>query len=151
MHDFPIGNGADFIERLAVCITMHRANIDSFVKAGIDGAACGVDGVADKAVFPALPRRRFFSLVIAFDVLVKSRTIAREQSVIIRWQIKIEGDRFRVRRHVAAFKSADISTHSKHRKHANRRKEPAHRFFFWPECQSFFIKSMSAVVSPEGM
>src|SRR6266849_3502367 len=77
MHDFSVGNGTDFVEGLAVCIATHGANIDSFVKAGIDGAACGVDGIAHKAVFAALPRRRFFSLVIAFDVLVKGRTIAR--------------------------------------------------------------------------
>src|SRR5437879_8659889 len=57
VHDFSIGNGTDFVEGLAVCIAMHGANIDSFVKAGIDGAACGVvDGIAYKPVFAALPR-----------------------------------------------------------------------------------------------
>src|ERR1700692_4098249 len=55
VHDFSIGNGTDFVEGLAVCIAMHGANIDSFVKSGIDGATCGVDGIAHKPVFAALP------------------------------------------------------------------------------------------------
>src|SRR6516165_10928467 len=35
VHDFPIGNGAHFVQRLAVSIAMHGANIDSFVEAGV--------------------------------------------------------------------------------------------------------------------
>ena len=38
VHDFPIGNGANFIERLAICVAMHGANVNSFVEAGIDSA-----------------------------------------------------------------------------------------------------------------
>ena len=90
VHDFPSRNGADFIERLAICVAMHGANIDSFVEPGVNEAARCVDRVAHKAILTALPRSRFLSLVIAFDVLVKGRTIAREQRVIIRRQHKIK-------------------------------------------------------------
>ena len=69
---------------------MHGANIDSFVKARVNDTTRCVGGVAHKAVFAALPRRRFHAFVIAFHVLVKGRTVAREQSVIIRRQNKIE-------------------------------------------------------------
>src|SRR6266436_8086687 len=55
VHDFPVGNGADFVEGLAICIAMYGANIDSFVKAGINEATCCVGGIAYKAVFAALP------------------------------------------------------------------------------------------------
>src|SRR5262252_8325763 len=89
VHDFPVGNGADFIERFAICVAMHGANVDSFVEAGIDSAARGVDRIAHKTILTALPWSRFLSLVIAFDVLVKGRTVAREQRVIIRRQNKI--------------------------------------------------------------
>ena len=90
VHDFSVANGADFIERLAVFIAMQGANIDSFVKACVNDATRCVGGIAHKAVFAALPWSRFLSLVIAFDVLVKGRAVAREQSVIIRRQNKIE-------------------------------------------------------------
>src|ERR1044071_6084543 len=84
LYHFSIGNGADFVEWLTVCIAMHGANIDSFVKSCINEPTRGVSGIAHKAVFAALPRGRFLSLVITFDVLVKSRTITREQSVVVR-------------------------------------------------------------------
>jgi hypothetical protein len=90
VHDFPIGNGADFIERLAICVTMKEANIDSFVKACLNDATRCVGGIAHKAVFAALPWHRFHPFVIAFHVLVKGRTVAREERVIIRRQNKIE-------------------------------------------------------------
>src|SRR6266571_1157951 len=76
VHDFPIGNGADFIERLAVCIAMHGANIDSFVKAGVNEATRCVGRLAHEPILAALPWSRFLSLVIALDVLVKGRTVA---------------------------------------------------------------------------
>src|ERR1700758_4211350 len=38
VYDLPIGNSTDFIQRLAVCIAMHGANIDSLMKAGVNGA-----------------------------------------------------------------------------------------------------------------
>src|SRR5207253_7644055 len=55
VRDFPIGNGADFIERLAVFIAMHGANIDSFVKARVNDTTRCVGGITHKAVFAALP------------------------------------------------------------------------------------------------
>src|ERR1043166_5904782 len=76
MHDFPIGNGAHFVERIAVCIAMHGTNIDSFVKAGVNSATRCVGGSAHKPILAALPRSRLLSFVIAFDVLVKGRAVA---------------------------------------------------------------------------
>src|SRR5438876_7115006 len=90
VHDFSVANGTDFIERLAVSIAMQGANIDSFVKACVNDATRCVGGIAHKAVFAALPWHRFHPFVIAFHVLVKGRTGAREQSGIIRRQNKIE-------------------------------------------------------------
>ena len=90
MNDLAVSNGAHFIERLAVCITMQGTNINSFVKACVNGATRCVDGIAHKAVLTTFPRRRFHAFVIAFDILVKGRAVAREQSVIIRRQNKIE-------------------------------------------------------------
>ena len=90
VHDFAVGNRAHFVERLAVFIAVHWANIDSFVKAGVNHATCRVDGIAHKTVLAALPRRRFHAVVIAFDVLIKRGAVTREQRVIVRRQNKIE-------------------------------------------------------------
>ena len=54
---FAIGDRADFIERLAVRVAMHRANVDAFVKARVNQTARRLDRVAHKTVLPAFPRR----------------------------------------------------------------------------------------------
>src|SRR6266487_5460714 len=82
VHDFSVANGADFIERLAVFIAMYGANIDSFVKAGVNEATRCVGGIAYKAVFAALPWSRFLSLVIAFDVLRSEEHTSELQSPV---------------------------------------------------------------------
>src|SRR5215471_549864 len=55
VHDFSIGNGAHFVERLAVCIAMHGTNIDSFVKARVNGATRCVGRIAHEPILAALP------------------------------------------------------------------------------------------------
>ena len=84
VHDLAIGNRAHFVERVTVCIAVQGANIDSFVKAGVNGAACRVDGIPHKAVSPALPGRRFCTFIIAFDVLIKRGAVTGEQGVVVR-------------------------------------------------------------------
>src|ERR1041385_5082678 len=58
VHDFPIGNGTHFVERLAVRLAVPGADIDSFVKAGINSATRGVRRIAHKAILAALPWSR---------------------------------------------------------------------------------------------
>ena len=54
---FSIGNGAHLVERLTVRIAVQGANVDSFMKTGINNATCGVGRIAHKTVLPAFPRR----------------------------------------------------------------------------------------------
>ena len=90
MHDFAIGNGAHFVERLAICIAVHGPNIDSFVKAGINDASPSAFRITDKAVLAALPWCRFHAVVVSVDVLVKSGAVSRKKGIIVRGQNKIE-------------------------------------------------------------
>src|SRR5215471_16329018 len=55
VHNLPIGNSAHFIERLAICIAVHRPDIDSFVKAGVNDGASDAFRITDKAVLAAFP------------------------------------------------------------------------------------------------
>jgi len=90
VRDFASRDGAHFVERFAVSIAMQAANVDSLVEASVNDAVRSVFGITHKPVLAALPRRRLNALVIALDVLVKRRAISREQSVVVRWQNKIE-------------------------------------------------------------
>src|SRR5262245_13633384 len=90
MHNLAIGNGAHFIERLAVCIAVHGANIDSFVKPGVNDASPSAFRITDKAVLAALPGCGFHAAVLPVDILVKSRTVPQKKGVIVRGQHKIE-------------------------------------------------------------
>jgi hypothetical protein len=90
VHNFAFGDGAHFVERFAVCIAVHGPDIDSFMKAGVNDAARSVFGITHKPVFAALPRRRFYSVVVTLDVLVKCRAVSRKKSVVVGWENKIE-------------------------------------------------------------
>src|SRR5262245_5824200 len=90
MYDFAIGNGAHFVERLAVRIAVHRPNINSFVEAGVNDASSSAFRITDKAVLAALPGCRFHAIVVPVDILVKSRAVPRKKGSIVRGQHKIE-------------------------------------------------------------
>ena len=76
MHDLAIGNGAHFVERLAICIAVHGSDINSFVKAGVNDASPSAFRITDKAVLPAFPWCRFHAVVVSVDILVKSGAIS---------------------------------------------------------------------------
>jgi len=56
VHHFAIGNGAYFVERLTVCVAMERADIDPFVKTGVNNATRCVGRITDKTVLAPFPR-----------------------------------------------------------------------------------------------
>ena len=56
MHDFAIGNGVYFVERLTVRVAMERADIDPFVKTGVNNATRCVGWITDKTVLSPFPR-----------------------------------------------------------------------------------------------
>src|SRR5215831_13719680 len=90
MHNLAIGNGAHFVQRLAIRIAMHRLNINSFMEAGVNDASSSAFRITDKAVLAALPGCRFHAAVVSVDILVKSRAVPRKKGVIVRGQHKIE-------------------------------------------------------------
>ena len=90
MHNLAIGNGAHFVERLAVCIAVHGANIDSFMKPGVNDASPSAFRITDEAILAAFPGCRFHAAVVPVDILVKSRAVPRKKGVIVRGQHKIE-------------------------------------------------------------
>src|ERR1051326_1911033 len=139
VHDFSIGNRANFIKWVAVGVAMQRTNINSFMEAGVDDACRRLLRIATAAVLAALPRARFHAFIIAIHVLVKRGTIACKESVVIRRKNKIE--------------SADVFVHSENYKDADRCNKLSHLGFLRSPMrrQSFFIKSMSDAVRPEGI
>ena len=90
VHDFPVGNGAHFIQRFTMCITVQRANVDPFMKTGINDATCRVRGVTHKTVLTAFPWRGFHAPVVPFDVLVECSPAARKQGIIVSRQAEID-------------------------------------------------------------
>ena len=90
VHDFAIGNGTHFVEWLTAPVAVQGANVDPFMKTGVNDACRSLHRIAYKTVATAFPRRGLHSLVIALDVLIKCRAAAREESIIVRWQDKID-------------------------------------------------------------
>ena len=90
MDNLPIGNGAHFVERLAVCIAVDRANINPFMKAGVNDASSSAFRITDEAVLAAFPWRRFHAVVVSLNILVKRGAISRKKSIVVRRQDKIE-------------------------------------------------------------
>src|SRR6266487_5340442 len=88
VHDFAVGNGAHFIERLAARVALERPNVDAFMEPCVNNSRRGLDRVPDKAVLTAFPWRRFYSFVIAVDVLIEPGPTAREKRVVRRRQDK---------------------------------------------------------------
>src|SRR5438552_5975755 len=99
---------------------MKAADVDAFVKARVNNAPARLLWVAYETVLPAFPRRRFFPVIIALDVLIEIRTAAVKNRVVIGWQRKVESRRFTLshRRGVKG-ESGD-----------QRQKRPAHHLFF---------------------
>src|SRR5205807_9916000 len=73
---FPVANGAHFIQWFTMCITVQRANVDPFMKTGINDAPCCVRWITHKTVLTAFPWRGFHAVVVPFDVLVKGSPAA---------------------------------------------------------------------------
>src|SRR6516225_8451324 len=97
MDDFAVGDRADFIERFAVLITMQRANVDTLMKTRINNAGARFHRIADETILATFPRCRFFTLIIALDVLIKIRTAAMKDRVVVGRQCKVESRRLRFR------------------------------------------------------
>ena len=90
MYDLAVGNGAHFVERLSICIAVHGPNINSLVKAGVNDASPSAFRITDKTVLAAFPWCRFNTVIVTVDRLVKSGTISRKESVIVRGQNKLQ-------------------------------------------------------------
>ena len=90
MHNLASGNGAHFVQRLAIRIAVHRLNINSFMEAGVNDASPSAFRITDEAILAALPGCRFHAAVVPVDILVKSRAVPRKKGVIVRGQHKIE-------------------------------------------------------------
>jgi hypothetical protein len=83
MDDYAWSDGAHRVERLAAGVALKRLDVDSFVKTRVNDPGGSLDWIADESVAPAFPRRGFFAVIIAFDILVKGRTVAAEQGIIV--------------------------------------------------------------------
>src|SRR5947208_249372 len=90
VHHLAIGNGPHLIERLTMRIAVQGANIDPFMKTGINNATCRVRRITHKTVLAAFPWRGFYALVVAFDVLVECSPAAGKQDIIVSWQHEID-------------------------------------------------------------
>jgi hypothetical protein len=90
VHNLAIGNGAHFVERLAICIAVHGPNINSFMKAGVNDASSSTFRITDKAVLATFPWCRFHAVVVSVDRLVESGAVSRKKGIIVRGQNKIE-------------------------------------------------------------
>src|ERR1051325_9102286 len=113
IHDFAIGNRVHFVEPPPAGIALERANIYPFMKPRIDQPGARLHRVAHETVLAAFPRRRFFTLIIALDVLIEVAAAAAEQRGVAGRQNKIENIGFGVRPCRAAFQRADMSARSK--------------------------------------
>src|SRR2546423_4140749 len=76
VDNFAIGDRAHFVQRLASLIAMKTANVDAFMKAGIDNDRARLFRVTHETVLAAFPRRRFFTSIIALDILIEVRAAA---------------------------------------------------------------------------
>ena len=90
MHDFSVRDGAHFIERFALGVALQRPNVDAFMKARVNNSSGGLDRIAHETVLAAFPRGRFHAVINALDVLVKGRTVAAKERVVIGGQGKID-------------------------------------------------------------
>src|SRR5438270_1869444 len=122
---------------------MERTNVDAFVKPSVNDAGICLFGIAHKTILAAFPRGRFFAVVIALDVLVKIGTAAGKDRIVVRWQRQIDSRRFGLRENARPKRDRSDRNHN----------APADHFFFFSPMsrQSFFIRSMSALVRPEAM
>src|SRR6266550_783280 len=85
-----ISNSSHLIQRFTVRVALERANVDSFVKPGKNHAFTRFYRVTNEAVLTAFPRRGLHAFVDALDILIKLRSTASKQSVIIRRQDQIQ-------------------------------------------------------------
>src|ERR1700736_451109 len=139
VNDFPVGDGADFIARLAVVVAVNRADVDPFVEACVNNAVARLFGIAHESILSAFPRRRFLAVIIALDVLIERRAAAVKDRVIVSRQRKLK-------------RAGVLAGTSDQDRSPCYCKPPRHRFFFSPMSrQSFFIDSISALVRLEAM
>ena len=130
--------------RLTVGIAPQRFNVDAFMKSRVNNSGAGFERVAHKTVPATFPRRRFFSSVVAIDVLVEIRAaVFAKKSVVLGRQRKIDNISRSLRRH---FKARD----HEHGKCCQERSHRRFQCFLSPIMrQSFFMRAMSSALSPE--
>src|SRR5207248_3867759 len=71
VDDHAPGDRPDLIERFAMLIALKWPDVDAFMKPSKNNSRRRFDRVADKSILTAFPRRRFYPVVIALDVLIK--------------------------------------------------------------------------------
>src|SRR5689334_8920882 len=120
---------------------MQAANIDALVKTRVSQALRRWHRITNKAITAAFPRCGFHALKIALDVLIKLRTIAAEQRVVIRWQTDFDLCILRKQR----------SPRSDHRQQDHQHPLDHLRFFAPIFGHVFSIDAISAAVNPEAI
>src|SRR4051794_2634877 len=90
VYDHTGRDGADHIERLAACVALKRLNVHALMQPRVNNSRGRFDWIADKTIAAAFPRRGFFAMIIALDVLVERRAVAAEERVIVGRQDEIE-------------------------------------------------------------
>src|SRR6476620_2758141 len=68
---FACGNRVNDIQRFAARVALQRANVDPFMKSGLQNGDTESARIADESVLPAFPGSADYTLEIPFDVLIK--------------------------------------------------------------------------------
>ena len=83
-----LGRGADVIERVAGCIPSHRADVDAFVKRGVNDISVLTLRPAHESEGSSLPRLRFLTLEISVHIHEKILRPPLEQGAVFSGPIK---------------------------------------------------------------
>ena len=67
-------------------IAVQAPDVDPFMESGIDQTLRRRHWIAHEAITAAFPGRRFFTVKIALDVLIKIRTAFAKKRIVIRRQ-----------------------------------------------------------------
>src|SRR5438552_18511383 len=76
---------------------VQRTNVNAFMKASVDNARTRLYWIAHKTILATFPRRRFFSVIVALDVLVEIGAAAAKNRVVVGRQRKIHSRGFSLR------------------------------------------------------
>ncbi len=90
VHDQAGRDRTHRIERFAARVALQRPNVDAFMKASVNNSSRRLGRIAHESILAAFPRRRFHSLVVALDVLVKLGAVATINRIVVRREREIQ-------------------------------------------------------------